>query len=120
QNIKPSLATLTNGETIISSYSKLVQFLEKGVSLIDKKIELGQNVQKAKDLLNNTQLELQRLSENEENLKTEITNTQKAVDSLGASLLNELIHKKIRISDAAQINKYKEYVPDNIPWQWGE
>lgn len=120
QNIKPSLATLTNGETIISSYSKLVQFLEKGVSFIDKKIELGQNVQKAKDLLNNMQLELQRLSENEENLKTEIANTQNAVDSLGASLLNELIHKKIRISDAAQINKYKEYVPDNIPWQWGE
>jgi hypothetical protein len=116
-NIKVSLSTLTNGEKIILSYIELIQFLENGISIIENKVELEAKVQTSKDILNNIQSEIQRISENEENLKTEISNTQKAIDSLGASLLNELIHKKIRTSDAAQINKYKEYIPDNIPWQ---
>lgn len=120
QNIKLSLSSLTNGDIIISTCSKLVQFLENGISIKDKKTELEQKVQKSKDLLNNTQTEIQRLTENEEKLKAEIVNTQKAIDSLGTSLINELIHKKLKTGNAAQINKYKEYIPDNIPWQWAE
>lgn len=120
QNIKPSLSTLTNGETIISTYSQLAQFLENGASVIDKKIELEQKIQNSKDFLENTQSEIQKLAKNEENLKTEIANTQKSIDNLGVSLINELIHTKLRTGDAAQINNYKEYVPYNIPWQWGE
>jgi hypothetical protein len=117
QNIKVSLTSLANGDVIISTCSKFVQFLEIGISYIDRRNQLEQKVQKSKDLLNNTQTELQRITENEEKIKDDILNAQKAIDSLGNSLINELIHKKLKTCNAAHISRYYDYIPDNIPWQ---
>lgn len=115
KNISINPYSLKNGEEIIAAHDNLVRFLEVGIALKEKKIAFEKSVQKAKEQLQSTQAEVEDIISIEAELRNTIIETQKSLTQLGTPYLNALIHMKIRNGDAAQINSYKDYIPDNIP-----
>ncbi len=117
QNININLTLLKNGTEIISAHSKLVQFLEAGIALKEKGIAFELTIQKAKEQLQSAQTEAESIRAVEAELQNAIIENKQSLDQLGTPLLDELIHKRIRNGDAAQLNNFKDYIPDNIPWK---
>jgi len=116
QGIQVKLRDLKNGGVIISTHEKLVQFIESGILLQEKKIAFEKEIEKLKSQLQETQSEIENIRAIESDLQNRIKESQQILDSLGTRLLNELVHNKLRKGDAAELNKYKDYIPDNIPW----
>jgi hypothetical protein len=116
QGIQVKLFDLKNGAVIISTHNKLVQFIESGILLQEKKIAFEKAIEKLKSQLQETQSEIENIRAIETDLQNGIIESQHILDSLGTPLLDELIHKKLRNGNAAELNNFKDYIPDNIPW----
>lgn len=117
QSVQVKLHELKNGGAIISGHSKLVQFLESGILLQEKKISFEKAIEKLKVELRTIQTEAETIRASEPDLKRTILESQQTIDGLGTPLLDELIHLKIRNGNAVELNKFKDYIPDNIPWK---
>lgn len=117
QGIQIRLTDFKNGSVIISTYNRLTQFIESGILLQEKKIGFEKAIEILKTQLRETQSEAESIKANENELQNLISESRQTIDSLGTPLLDELIHKKIRNGNAAEINKFKDYIPDNIPWR---
>lgn len=117
QNKSPVLQDLKNGQAIITGYDQLIKFIESGILLINKKNEFEKSISDKQLHLKDVIAEIELIKSNEQDILKSIENRRLENDSLGIPLLNELIHQKLFKSDEAQLNKYKDYIPDNIPWK---
>jgi superfamily I DNA and/or RNA helicase len=117
KGIQPGLGNLKNGEAIIDIYNRLVKLIESGIGLIEKKATYERQIRKLKTHLQETENEIDNIRAIEDELQEKIIENQKIIENSGTPLVNELIHKRIRNGSAAEINKFKDYIPDNIPWR---
>jgi len=117
QGIRLKLQDLKNGEVIISSNKIIVTFIEAGMLLKEKKIDFENEIEKLKIQLKEATTEIGHISAIEPTLQKAILECQNSIDNMGISLFDEYVHKKIRDGNAANLNKFKEYIPDNIPWR---
>ena len=116
QSINVKLTDLKNGVVIITTLRKLVKFLESGILLKEKKFAFENEIGKLKSQLQETQNECESIRAIEKELQAIITESMQTIDKLGLPLLDELIHKRLENSNAAELNIFKDYIPDNIPW----
>ena len=117
KGIYPEMYQLKNGAIIINEYDKIANFIESGIRLKEQLSKFKQEINALNNHLKNSQNELQEIQSIETELRNSIKQSQEIIEKSGVPLVNELIHKKLRESKAADLNKYKEYIPENIPWK---
>lgn len=117
-DIKPT--ELRSGEKILLHLTNLVKFLKSGIQLIERNNILKNEIGKLKKQLAKSQDEIVKIRNIEPNLQNLILEKQTELDNLGIPLLDSVIHEKIRCGDAAMIQRFKNYIPDNIPWRTEE
>jgi hypothetical protein len=117
RDVSPSIEKSINGSSIIKQYENLIKFIEDGIHVLYKISEFEKSKLKAEDNLKNTEFEIEQTKLSEKELLTKIADLKVQNNSLGVPMLNELIHSKLSKTNEAQINRYKDYIPDNIPWR---
>jgi superfamily I DNA and/or RNA helicase len=117
QGIQIKLNDLRNGAAIISECEKLSQFIALGLELQDKNNNLLKRIEAEETKVQELKSESENIREAENELKNTRSENQQILDETGLSLLDELVSDRIRLGNAAEINKFKDYIPDNIPWQ---
>lgn len=117
RDVSPSIEKSINGSSIIKQYENLIKFIEDGIHVLYKISEFEKSKLKAEDNLKNTEFEIEQTKLSEKELLTKIADLKIQNNSLGVPMLNELIHSKLSKTNEAQINRYKDYIPDNIPWR---
>jgi superfamily I DNA and/or RNA helicase len=93
-------------QDIIDVYSQLIAIFEKIKELKDWRVQLHSNQQEI-DNINEQQWE-EKITANQNNLKSE---------EKGIKLIQEFIKNKLKKADLTQIDNYKNYLPDSIPWR---
>jgi superfamily I DNA and/or RNA helicase len=117
KGIAPSIEKSKNGSSIIQQYENLILFIEDGIQNLNKISEFEKSISMAEENLINTENEIQQTKSSEKELLNKIDKLKIQNEGLGIPLLNELIHSKLSNTNEAQINKYKDYIPDSIPWR---
>ena len=116
-DIQVGLDELKNGGVIISTHSKIVNFIETGILLQGQKANYEKGIETLKSQLNDAQIEVENIRANESDLQITVKESQQVLDKLGTSLLDELIQTRLKKGIASELNNFKDYIPDNIPWK---
>lgn len=117
-----SFEKLINVNDITATYTSLIKFLDDIETCFNQKKDLEQNILKLQNEVSSLEKELKNVKillethlENEPQIIEKERLLQKEIESLGLPLVNEKLQNKLAQADASQINRYADYIPDNIP-----
>ena len=116
-NISIDFTVIRTGSDIVEVYANINRVLEKGINLAKQKIEYESNLIEVNSNLEKLLKERDSISREEPTLRNSIEENRSKLNKLGSSILNALITRRLFLGNASDIHQYKEYIPDNIPWQ---
>lgn len=124
KGISTSLERYTNANSIVSAYTSLIRIPDEIEACLIDKNKLEENIAKLQKELESldeklkiNETALRNHLEREVEILQSIKLLQKEIEELGIPLVDEKIQNKLAKADASQINRYADYIPDNIPWR---
>lgn len=117
RGINYALSTFKNGNQIIIAYDTINKFLESGINFLINKKKFEEIILQLQNHYSELVNEFESLKIIENHLNQIILENQNAIDNQGNALLDALIHNRIFNGNVIDIERYKNYTPDNIPWK---
>ena len=113
----PISKKILSGDEIISSCNTIIDVLNQPTSIFRQADKYKLELANAETNLKADSIKLNDLVKHENQILKEIDEIDKKNDELGIPIFNALIQQKLLNTDDVQINRYKNYIPDNIPWK---
>lgn len=113
----PKIENQTNGEEIIKSYDRVIESLNQIISIIKQNEKYKIDIITLEKRVTEDAQKLNDLKSNENQILAKIEELNIENNQLGIPIFNALIQRKLVKGNEVQINRYKNYIPDNIPWK---
>jgi RecA/RadA recombinase len=128
RNRKTQLSEFKKGDDIIELYRNIITIFSDAINYIQHYVRLEDNYNSdmvkfstERNNLTEKRVECNRIiseiTNNESAILQNIEQSKRKIEKLGKPLLVESIKYKLKISSRPNINNYKDYLPDNIPWR---
>jgi len=128
QKLNLQFSDLKNGDDIIGLYQKLIGIFSNAIAYSQKyaKLEsdftiantaLSSELTKSQKEFSDSKKIVEETTKNEPIILQIIKQNEQKIKELGVPLLTESIKCKLQNDSIPNINNYKDYLPDNIPWQ---
>lgn len=117
QGAFPKIEEQLNGDDIINAYNKIIVLLNEVANHLKQIENDTARITELEKIIQNDFKSLSDLEAMENQITTAILSLEKQNEELGIPLFNALIQQQLCKADQVQINRYKNYVPDNIPWK---
>mgnify|MGYP001565401613 CR=1 FL=1 len=120
QNLKSQLSEFRKGDDIIQLYSQLITVFSNAIAYIQNYSQLEKELNNLQSELAKSKSIIEDITTNESTILLDIEKSKLEINKLGKPLLVELIKQKIKNSQIPNINNYKDYLPNSIPWRQEE
>ncbi len=120
QNFKSQISEFDKGDDIIQQYSQLIAVFSSAITYIQDYSNLETKLNISQHKLADSKKTVEEITTNEPTILRDIEKSNQEIIRLGKPLLVELIKDKLKKSKISDINNYKDYLPDNIPWRHEE
>jgi Ni2+-binding GTPase involved in maturation of urease and hydrogenase len=113
QNRRTQLSEFKKGDDIIELYKTLIEIFSNAINYIQFSTERDNLIKKRAEC----QKIINEITSNESIIKQNIEQNEQEIKKLGKLLLIESIKHKLKTSSIPNINNYKDYLPNHIPWK---
>jgi len=120
QNIRSQLSEFRKGDDIILLYSQLINIFSNAIAYIQNYSQLENELNNFQNELADSKSIIEEITINEKNILSKIKISKLEINKLGKPLFIELIKQKLKNSQRPDINNYKNYLPDSIPYRYDE
>lgn len=113
----PKIENQTNGTEIMKSFDLIIEALNQIITVLRKDEKYKADISVLENKIIDDTRKFNDLLSKEEQILAQIKSLTIDADNLGIPLFNSAILKKLTKGNEIQINRYKNYIPDNIPWR---
>ena len=112
------ISDFENGKKILETYNEIIKILNSVVDYYTNYSKIESELKSKTEELNRIENYISTINSQEEEILQIIANCDIEIIEQGKVILEEKIKNKLFNASLPQINNYKDYLPDNIPWRY--